>query len=868
MPPTPPPSEPNATGAAPLGNLGGVQQGAVGKVAAGLDVKMSGLEEGAAKANKFVSAISALAQGLSKAAESGGAKKYALQLNEIAAAADKAAKASSAANKVFSARPGDRPSNWGSAGSGPSAGTSLGGAVPPRMPPPVSFGGGGGSGDGGGGSGGGGGRGGNTSSVNTGSFRGTSADNGAMAPVADKLGGMADLLSPPTNVIGAVQNAIGAVKSVQELYGALTQAGMQYAYNRIEGPTGNRNAMMTMSQALSGVSTMSGIKTHDLATGFAQRTPIQGSFTDIIQATLAGQSVGAQLSGTSNRNGFFEAAREMQTLTPGVSGGKIAGTLAGYVGNTRSQQMGVYMGGGAFTMVGKGGSYKSLGEWADGITKFFKEQRPGADRGKPFTRAELLAQNFPGSNINAWFMQMGIPQDMVDYWWQYIMTKVTAGAGDDGPFDLKDAVKKQRGVDLGAERLRNVTQSSRREFALGTQMYNQYGMREASDRRFNTVMTQTDLALGQMMQSSNVGTAMGLLPTPIAELLMPILTRYASSPAGSIATGIGHLLGDVPIGDPIGDTPRGVTSTRGMAPDLAKKVNAMMRANPRLKVSSGYRDTVTQNRLQRQGVGRVGPASKSAHTRGWAADLGPTSELGWLQQNAGKFGLQTASNYGEPWHVQHAGSMHVGDPAPIGDFWDTAKSMGTAIAGGINPGLGAAAQLAFGVGLPGMATGALEGSVDFFQNLIKKFVGGGNMSDMIDAAINLYGKAMTFPLAGLTKLFGTSAYGEQLGIGNDHQVQNLIDRNSAIQVDISSWGGFTPNMSNTNGPQIFGDPIGDIGQRMARAGGGGGTIFLFQNQFSIGQGGTSTAADTRRTVTAIGDQLESDMKRRMAKVTG
>ena len=90
--------------------------------------------------------------------------------------------------------------------------------------------------------------------------------------------------------------------------------------------------------------------------------------------------------------------------------------------------------GGAMSMIAAGGRQKSLSEWAESILRWFEGLRPGNKRGKGFDYGELMAQYFPGSNIDAWFNVNGVPQNMRDYWWTYALAKAnkTADTGDDG----------------------------------------------------------------------------------------------------------------------------------------------------------------------------------------------------------------------------------------------------------------------------------------------------------------------------------------------------------------------------------------------------------------------------------------------------
>ena len=670
---------------------------------------------------------------------------------------------------------------------------------------------------------------------------GSSAGEGVASAVTSSSGGNRSLL----------QGLTGLLKKGLQGYGALNAAGIQYGYNRIEGPSGNRNAMLQLSQALGPNAGMMGMSIPDLIQGLAQRTPVMGSNADVVGTILAGQSVGALMKGTPERSGFFESVRQMQTLTPGVGAGQLAGTLSNFIGNTGAQQMGMYMGEGAFTMIGKGGRYKSLAEWAEGITKFMSEQRIIGRKGEGFSKDQLISQNFPGSNINAWFQMMGVPAQMVDYWWQYAL----ANAGQTSPASVEAAKQNQqlqtnvnsvRGMDLSQERLQNIGQSTRREFMLGRSMYDLYGARESSDRRFNVAMQGGDMQLAQMFRGTKAGNMMALMPTPAAELLMPMLMSLVSSPFGAIGSLLGNAFGGLsgnpfgdPIGDPVGDYgPRGGTSTKHLSPDLAKRVGAMMQANPNLRISSGYRDTHTQNRLRRQGEGRVGPASTSKHTRGWAADIGPTSQMGWLEANAGKFGLQTASNAGEPWHVQMSGTMPVGDPNyPIGE--NILQTVGQGI-------FGAVGSISDAFGLE-----AFSGISEMIKSLLGGGANGTSLASSMDSIINGLMKMFLFPMQGLFKVTGGG------GGYSPTQISDYMNAGSTRSMQVPR--GFSSAFDPTGGNVKFGDPI----HNMASSRPASMTVapVIFKTEVNV-TGGSGGGIDAQRTAVTLADHIEAEFVRR------
>ena len=145
------------------------------------------------------------------------------------------------------------------------------------------------------------------------------------------------------------------------------------------------------------------------------------------------------------------------------------------------------------------------------------------------------------------------------------------------------------------------------------------------------------------------------------------LARSASSIPGEIASGdegaallsAGAVAADTveggavlaSVGDPIG--------TGGMMPNLAMGINAMRRANPNIRINSGYRSSSQQAALYaaKGGVGVARPG-QSPHQLGKAADIGPSSQYGWIAANAPKYGL--AADKSEPWHVQAMGDPNTG----------------------------------------------------------------------------------------------------------------------------------------------------------------------------------------------------------------
>lgn len=212
--------------------------------------------------------------------------------------------------------------------------------------------------------------------------------------------------------------------------------------------------------------------------------------------------------------------------------------------------------------------------------------------------------------------------------------------------------------------------------------------------------------LGGVGGGAATGAALGLMGGPFAELTVP-----AGAVIGGIVGGIAGLFGDAwpsweregGIGDaapvePTGGAASGKdlrgakSSDANMNPEFVKRLAQMFAANPRLSLTSGWRDSATQARLYREKPGLAAPPGSSNHEKGLAADIGPASEYEWIAANAGQFGLylpmpNTAERKAkkkkiEPWHVEGAGITGggvVAAPAPMAsDTGTTTKKDKTA----------------------------------------------------------------------------------------------------------------------------------------------------------------------------------------------
>jgi hypothetical protein len=431
--------------------------------------------------------------------------------------------------------------------------------------------------------------------------------------------------------------------------------------------------------------------------------------------------------------GFFRSVYEAQRMNPGESVGNIAAAIGGATANVGGQQQAAFLTGGAFSMIGAGNKQKSISEWATGILKWLQNLRPGPLRGQPFTYSDLMSQNFPGSNIDAWLTANGVSEDMKQYFWSFAMAQASTGHSTvDQLFTNNAAVN----TSVAFNRLQAQGAQTRTGFRLAGQMAGAYANKEQSNQFFAELMGHLLNQVLPSAMSSGMLSYMQYLPDAMEEIMMQLAERTTIGAAGAGVMGWGAGLtqmlggpgsqGPGDLGD-VGDFGSlGGTSSAGLHPDMRKRIDAMMNANPRLRVTSGFRDLGTQQRLKRKGVGRVS-GRPSAHTRGMAADMGPRSEYPWLVRNARKFGLSSGVGQGEPWHVG------MGD---VGDWKDIVD------------------QISSGSGIESMLSGQFGGVLEGLMGKIFNFMGAAQDPNNQIQAI---GKSTSVLMQALMGLFGGTA---------------------------------------------------------------------------------------------------------------
>ena len=190
------------------------------------------------------------------------------------------------------------------------------------------------------------------------------------------------------------------------------------------------------------------------------------------------------------------------------------------------------MTGGAYAMIRPGGGMKTVQEWAESILRWLEGLRPGGDRGKGFTYGELIAQYFPGSNIDAWFEVQGVPQNMREYFWTYALGKTKSGGGSSDPMQTIGPDTKS----IAYQRLAATTSMTQSQFKLGGTMAGAYANREQANRWFNDLLGSF---INRVIPSATSQGALQFtqyLPDTVEQILMTILEN--SGAAGAVFGGI------------------------------------------------------------------------------------------------------------------------------------------------------------------------------------------------------------------------------------------------------------------------------------------------------------------------------------------
>lgn len=444
----------------------------------------------------------------------------------------------------------------------------------------------------------------------------------------------------------------GIAMAIAQAVSGAVQSGMSAVISRWQGLQQPAAAYDVYGSRLA---VTTGIGSARFAGQLARNAPFLGGAADTGQAltTLAAQGAvfgGGGVAGQSGAAGA-RSINTLQRLMPGLNAVDAAGAVTGLQTNIAQQRQAQFLYGTAARSTTASGMQKDVNQYFAGMFKAIQANRGGTRRGQPYTREEWSAMRAPGSALNIQLTQvLGWTADQINDFFTWAEAQAATDPTGNRMFTGTD--QQMQAVRGGEKSL--ATEVQKTETAQGQADLNAYNRQSGAmmtQQEANRWMINFQKGLDNWLAGLNKvlahvpGQAQGSLPGIISSAL-------SMNPVG-VLTGIGSaIFGDV--GD-IGDN--GLSQ---LNPDLRGRVGAMMRANPNLQVNSGYRNANTQKRLWESGHPNMAAPGKSRHGRGQAADLGPRSEMGWLNANAKRFGLDVGTKFGEPWHVQLAGTM-IGD---------------------------------------------------------------------------------------------------------------------------------------------------------------------------------------------------------------
>jgi hypothetical protein len=456
------------------------------------------------------------------------------------------------------------------------------------------------------------------------------------------------------------------VSTVTNLIGSAIQQGTQLAMGRF---TSNMAVTGAYDIAGSRMALSSGVSSANQMGMISRQAPFYGSLPDIGQALLQQSQLGNVYGGTgmAGQRGSMAAQNilSLQNLMPGMSDTQASGMLAAQQQNVRGINQARMVFGNAITPTGPGGAPRAQKDIYKALLDSIVRQ---AHNGVPYTKDQLLAQRMPGSNIYSWLAQTGWSDDQVQVWFDWAIGQATYDVTGKKTFDPSRDINSVRpgGASLATSMQQTETAQAQREANMGNAQYGSYMDFQSASRGLITALTKLDDTMNLVYKgigktgplAGNVGNALGgaVKGAGIGATIGTIIEPGGGTVVGGLIGGaVGGLASMVGIGDP---RDGGLSQ---MNPDVRKRVQTMMAANPNLRMNSGYRTSMQQKRLYDSGNPNVAPPGRGQHTKGNAADIGPASQYGWLAKNAKRFGLDTAGHLGEPWHVQVAGTLGIGD---------------------------------------------------------------------------------------------------------------------------------------------------------------------------------------------------------------
>jgi hypothetical protein len=311
-------------------------------------------------------------------------------------------------------------------------------------------------------------------------------------------------------------------------------------------------------------------------------------------------------------------------------------------------------------------------------------------------REVIQAGRQSGSVIRQRLQMAGLDQGAQDILLQYAESNV--GFRERGGKGFYDPSKKADRERMGVEGnyATQVEETERVKVDREEQMYKRqadnYAQMERNLQNVNKLLKEFEDRLSGVVGAKTSMRGFGSLLRPALGIAGAIGGAFIGGPAGAMAgyaagNTVGSFFGDATEGtgsaspgriaseNPTTKT-KNTTQLASLKPVLRDPLAKVLAARPGISIGQGYRSPDQQKQMflsryyrtneqtdtyydgsyweKKPGVAKAAPPGLSYHEIGLAADLvfATDADRQWLQQNAGKFGLDEFSRIGEPWHVQ------------------------------------------------------------------------------------------------------------------------------------------------------------------------------------------------------------------------
>ena len=478
------------------------------------------------------------------------------------------------------------------------------------------------------------------------------------------------------------------------------------------------------------------------------------------------------------------------------------------------------------------------------------------------TESSLQGAMTQGSMTRERLRQSGVPEEMQDITLQYAKENIAfKKKGGRGMYDAANKYdRKIAGVEDTYANQNEETErvkASREENMYDKQADNYAAMEKGMQSLTRALQKLDDTfssAMGFKARNRGVAGMVGGALKGVAPALamMGPWGMAAGAVAGIAGSFLGDATGEKEPGAKKGGTGGNVAKSSGqlsrLHPRMREKVEAMMKANPRLYIGGGVRSTEQQKQMfesryeptpektdvfwkgqywKRVRGAAAAPPGMSMHEIGLAVDFAPSTEFDWVKDHAKEFGLRSFHDVNdEPWHVQPVelpGSRsqyekmgapwgHNGVVAEPTDTNAAIKGLETMMHGGVSSMGGTSGKAGVNIAIQGYAGLSMGAAIEAMGldmqgagaggSLSKASLGGGSPGSGTSGGEGYSGKG---PLTGpqvAAIMYKAGFRGKRLveAVAIAHRESRFNPRSLANDSDDLSYGLMQINMKGDMGP--------------------------------------------------------------------